>query len=178
MDNRVLPGYTASRRARARFPDDGRTHARFLPLPTFVAARRRHAFARPPVTAASSRWPTSRKTPSALSRAEAGARCPPTLSPATWAYLARHIERAFVRQGTRESLRRAVRRATAEMQARGIVGSGVCRALERAVTGHPACARFDRMLILTGEPYSRTVIATMQEWALAGLAVQPGGLAD
>jgi hypothetical protein len=122
---------------------------------------------------ASARWATrGRGTPSALSRAEAGARCPPTLSPATWAYLARHIERAFVRQGTRESLRRAVRRATAEMQAHGIAASGVCRALERAVTGHPACARFDRMLIMTGEPYSRTLIATMQEWALAGRTVR------
>ena len=59
----------------------------------------------------------------------------------------------------------AVRRAAAEMQAHGVSGAGVCRALERAVTGHPACARFDRMMIMTGESYSRTVIATMQEWA-------------
>jgi hypothetical protein len=115
---------------------------------------------------------SSRKTPSALARAEAGARCPATISLATWTYLARHIERAFVRHGTRESLRQAVRRATAEMQAYGVGGAAVCRALERAVTGHPACARFDRMLIMTGEPYSRTVIAAMQEWALA----EPGGL--
>jgi len=117
-------------------------------------------------------------TPTALSRAEAGVRCPPTLSPAAWAYLARHIERAFVRQGTRESLRRAVRRATAEMRARGIVASSVCRALERAVTGHPACARFDRMMIMTGEPYSRTLIATMQEWVLADWTVQPDRLSQ
>ena len=96
------------------------------------------------------------------------ARCPTTLSPATWAFLARHIERAFVRQDTRETLRRAVRRAVAEMQSHGVDEAGVCRVLERAVTGHPACARFDRMLIVTGEPYSRSVIATMQGWALAG----------
>jgi len=140
--------------------------------------RRRHGTARPLVTA-SARWATrGRGTPSALSRAEAGVRCPPTLSPAAWAYLARHIERAFVRQGTRESLRRAVRRATAEMWARGIVASGVCRVLERAVTGHPACARFDRMMIMTGEPYSRTLIATMQEWALADGMVQPDRLSQ
>jgi hypothetical protein len=109
----------------------------------------------------------SRHSPSALLRAEAGARCPTTLSPATWAFLARHIERAFVRQDTRETLRRAVRRAVAEMQSHGVGEAGVCRALERAVTEHPACARFDRMLIVTGEPYSRSVIATMQGWALA-----------
>jgi hypothetical protein len=140
--------------------------------------RRRRGAARPLVTA-SARWGTpGRGTPSALSRAEAGGRCPPTLSPAAWAYLARHIERAFVRPGTRESLRRAVRRATADMQARGIVASGVCRALERAVTGHPACARFDRMMIMTGEPYSRTLIATMQEWALADWTVQPDRLSE
>ena len=114
---------------------------------------------------ASTRWGAPRKTPSALSRAEAGARCPPTLSLAAWIHLARHIERAFVRHGTRESLRQAVRRATAEMQAHGVGGADVCHALERAVTGHPACARFDRMMIRTGESYSRTVIATMQEWA-------------
>ena len=126
---------------------------------------------------ASARWTTpGRGTPSALSRAEAGVRCPATLSPAAWAYLARHVERAFVRQGTRESLRRAVRRATAEMRAGGIGGSGVCRTLEHAVTGHPACARFDRMMIMTGEPYSRTLIATMQEWALADWTVQPDRL--
>jgi hypothetical protein len=53
------------------------------------------------------------------------------------------------------------------MQSHGVGGAGVSRALERAVTGHPACARFDRMLIMTGEPYSRSVIATMQRWALA-----------
>ena len=112
---------------------------------------------------APARWAAPRKTPSALSRAEAGARCPSTVSLATWTFLARHIERAFVRrQGTRESLRLAVRRAAAEMQAHGVSGAGVCRALERAVTGHPACARFDRMMIMTGESYSRTVIATMQ----------------
>jgi hypothetical protein len=116
---------------------------------------------------APTRWGAPRKTASALSRAEAGARCPPTLSPATWAFLARHIERAFVRKGTREMLRCAVRRATEEMQSHGVAGAGVCHALERAVTGHPACARFDRMLIKTGESYSRTVIATMQGWALA-----------
>jgi hypothetical protein len=110
-------------------------------------------------------WAAPRKTPSALSRAEAGARCPSTLSLATWIFLARHIERAFVRQDSRETLRRAVRRATAEMQAHGVGEAAVYRALERAVTGHPACARFDRMLVKTGEPYSRTVIATMQEWA-------------
>ena len=120
----------------------------------------------------------SRSSRPSASRAEAGAHCPPTLSPATWAYLARHIERAFVRQGTRESLRRAVRRATAEMQAHGIVASGVCRALERAVAGHPACARFDRMLIMTGEPYSRTLIASMQAWALADRPVRPDRLSD
>jgi hypothetical protein len=112
-------------------------------------------------------WAAPRETPSARARAEAGARCPPTLSPATWAFLARHIERAFMQQGTRESLRRAVRRATAELYAHGVGGAVVCRALERAVTEHPACARFDRMLITTGQPYSRTVIATMQGWALA-----------
>jgi len=140
--------------------------------------RRRHRTARPLVTA-SARWTTpGRGTPSALSRAEAGVRCPATLSPAAWAYLARHVERAFVRQGTRESLRRAVRRATAEMRAGGIGGSGVCRTLERAVTGHPACARFDRMMIMTGEPYSRTLIATMQEWALADWTVQPDRLSE
>jgi hypothetical protein len=97
------------------------------------------------------------------------------LSPATWVFLARHIERAFMRQGTRESLRRAVRRAMAELQAHGVGGAAVCRILERAVTGHPACARFDRMLLTTGEPYSRTVIATMQSWALAepDLPIEP-----
>jgi len=114
---------------------------------------------------ASARWAPPRKTPSALSRAEAGARCPTSISPATWALLARHIERTFVRQGARESLRRAVRRAASEMQSHGVGEAGVRRVLERAVTGHPACARFDRMMVMTGEPYSRSVIATMQGWA-------------
>jgi hypothetical protein len=121
---------------------------------------------------APARWAAPRKTPTALARAEAGARCPATLSPATWAFLARHIERAFMRQGTRETLRRAVRRATAELQAHGVGRAAVCRALERAVMEHPACARFDRMLITTGEPYSRTMIAVMQGWVLA----EPGCL--
>jgi len=71
-----------------------------------------------------------------------------------------------VRQGTRESLRRAVRRAAVEMQAHGVEEGDVYRALEHAVTGHPACARFDRMMVKTGEPYSRSVIAAMQGWAL------------
>ena len=123
---------------------------------------------------APARWAAPRKTPSALSRAEAGARCPMSLSPATWAYLARHIERAFVRHGTRESLRRAVRRAAAEMQAHGVDDAGVRRVLERAVTGHPACARFDRMMLTTGELYSRTVLATVQGWALAAPERLPG----
>jgi hypothetical protein len=64
------------------------------------------------------------------------------------------------------------------MWERGIVASGVCRVLERAVTEHPACARFDRMMIMTGEPYSRTLIATMQEWALADGMVQPDRLSQ
>ena len=114
------------------------------------------------------------RTPSALSRAEAGVRCPATLSPATWVFLARHIERAFVRQDTRESLRGAVRRAAEEMQSHGVDEVGVRRALERAVLGHPACARFDRMMVMTGEPYSRSVIATMQGWALAAPERLPG----
>ena len=70
-------------------------------------------------------------------------------------------------------MRGAVRRAAAEMQSHGVGGAGVCRALEQAVMGHPACARFDRMLIMTGEPYSRSVIATMQGWALAAPALLP-----
>ena len=109
----------------------------------------------------------SRRSPTAVSRAEAGARCPANLSPDTWAFLSRHIERAFVRQGTRETLRHAVRRATAEMQSHGVSEAGVRRALERAVTGHPACARFDRMLLVTGELHSRSMIATMQGWVSA-----------
>ena len=83
---------------------------------------------------APARWAPPRKTPSALSRAEAGARCPSPLSLSTWTFLARHIERAFVRQGTRESLRRAVRRATAEMQAFGVGEAAAGRALEEAVS--------------------------------------------
>jgi hypothetical protein len=164
--------------ANAPLSSTGRAHSHCPTFPTFRRARaampvwRFRAASAGRVTAPA-RWAPPRKTPSMLSRAEAGARCPVTLSPATWAFLARHVERAFGRQGTQETLRRAVRRAVAEMQSQGVGGADVCQALERAVTDHPACARFDRMLIVTGQLHSRSVIATIHAWALAEMAPLP-----
>jgi hypothetical protein len=111
---------------------------------------------------------TRRRTPTALAREESDARRPSSVSVETWAFLAHHVERTFRRRSTRESLRRAVRRLTAEMAVQGIDEARVSDALARAVTEHPACARFDCMMLATGERYSRGLIATMQGWAQRG----------
>lgn len=92
--------------------------------------------------------------------------CPAMLSPATWAFLGRHVERAFVRPNTwRPTLRTAVRRVALEMEAFGAEPGSVRHALERSVMEHPACARHDRLLLVTRMRYSHQVIAAMQAWA-------------
>jgi hypothetical protein len=108
---------------------------------------------------------TRRRTPGAIAREECDARRPSTVSAETWAFLAHHVERTFRRRSARESLRKAVRRLMAEMEIQNIDAVHVARALERAVTEHPACARFDCMMLATGERYSSSLIATMQGWA-------------
>jgi hypothetical protein len=55
------------------------------------------------------------------------------------------------------------------MGAVGAQPAAVRQALARAVAEHAACARHDRMLIVTSEPYSAYVIAVMQEWAEADM---------
>jgi hypothetical protein len=95
---------------------------------------------------------------------------PATVTPETWAFLGHHVERAFVRPGAwRATLRTAVRRVVVEveMEMFGAEPGLVHRTLERAVMEHPACAQYDRMLIVTGERYSHRVIAAMHAWAEA-----------
>ena len=107
-----------------------------------------------------------RATARGPSRPRVDAECPRMLSPETWTFLAHHVERAFTRPGTwRPTLREAVRRVALEMRAVGAEQVAVRQVLERSVTEHAACARHDRMLIVTRERYSDRVIATMQEWA-------------
>ena len=105
--------------------------------------------------------PTARGA--APAHAEVG--CPRQLSPATWRFLGHHVERAFARPGAwRPTLRRAVRRATAEMDAGGAGPAVVREVLERSVLEHSARARYDRMLIVTREWHSHRVIAAMHAW--------------
>jgi hypothetical protein len=94
--------------------------------------------------------------------------CPAQLSAATWAFLGRHVERAFVRPSTwRPTLRTAVRRVALEMEGFGADPGSVRHALARSVREHPACARHDRVLLVTRERYSHQVIAAMYAWAEA-----------
>ena len=91
--------------------------------------------------------------------------CPRHLSPETWRFLGHHVGRAFTRPGAwRPTLRRAVRRATAEMQALGAEPAVVRQVLERSVLEHSACARYDRMLLVTRQRYSHGVVAAMHAW--------------
>jgi hypothetical protein len=107
-----------------------------------------------------------RSTARGPSRQLVEAACPQLLSPETWSFLGHHVERAFTRPGTwRPTLRQAVRRVTTEMQAVGADPALVRQALERAVLEHAACARYDRMLIVTRERYSDRVLAAMHAWA-------------
>ena len=107
----------------------------------------------------------SRSTAREASPAHAGAACPRQLSPETWTFLGRHVERAFTRPGAwRPTLRRAVRRAAAEMEAVGAGPAVVRQVLERSVLEHSACAQYDRMLIVTRERYSHGVLAAMHAW--------------
>ena len=64
-------------------------------------------------------------------------------------------------------LRAAVRRVVLEMETCGAEPSSVHRALERSVMEHPACARYDRVLLVTRTRYSRQVIDAMHVWAEA-----------
>lgn len=94
--------------------------------------------------------------------------CPRLLSSETWSFLGHQVERAFTRPNTwRPTLRRAVRRVTTEMEAVGAEPAMVRQALERSVLEHSACARYDRMLIVTRERYSDRVLAAMHAWAEA-----------
>jgi hypothetical protein len=94
--------------------------------------------------------------------------CPEMLSAKSWAYLGRHVERAFMRPNSwRPMLRMAVRRVVLEMETFGAEPASVDRALERSVTEHPACARYDRVLLVTRTPYSHQMIAAMHAWAEA-----------
>lgn len=53
------------------------------------------------------------------------------------------------------------------MEALGAEPALVRHVLERSVLEHAACARYDRMLIVTRERYSRGVIAAMHAWVEA-----------
>jgi hypothetical protein len=117
-----------------------------------------------------------RSTARGPSRPRVDAACPSMLSPETWTFLAHHVERAFTRPGTwRSTLRGAVRRVTLEMEAVGADPAVVRLALQRSVMEHAACARYDRMLIVTRARYSEGVIAAMHEWAEADLDRSPSG---
>ena len=92
--------------------------------------------------------------------------CPAMLSAKSWAYLGRHVERAFMRPNTwRPMLRTAVRRVVLEMEACGAEPAVVRRALERSVMEHPACARYDRAMLVTRTRYSHQVLSAMHAWA-------------
>jgi hypothetical protein len=94
--------------------------------------------------------------------------CPAMLSAQSWAYLGRHVERAFMRPSSwRTMLRTAVRRVVLEMETFGAEPASVRRALERSVTEHPACARYDRVMLVTRTRYSHQLIAAMHAWAEA-----------
>ena len=96
------------------------------------------------------------------------AECPAMLSVKSWDFLGRHVERAFMRPSTwRPMLRTAVRRVVLEMETFGAEPASVDRALERSVMEHPACARYDRVLLVTRTPYSHQMIAAMHAWAEA-----------
>jgi hypothetical protein len=98
-------------------------------------------------------------------RADLGAGCPALLSAKSWAYLGRHVERAFLRPNNwRPTLRVAVRRVALEMQMLGAEPPLVRRALERSVMEHPACARHDRLLLVTCTWYSHQVVTAMHAW--------------
>lgn len=95
-------------------------------------------------------------------RAHLGAECHALLSAKSWAYLGRHIERAFLRPNNwRLTLRVTVRRVALEMQMLGAEPPSVRRARERSVMEHPACARHDRLLLVTCTWYSHQVVAAM-----------------
>jgi hypothetical protein len=122
---------------------------------------------------APSRVHAPRSTARGPSRPHLDAACPRLLSPETWTFLGHHVERAFTRPGAwRPTLRRAVRRVTTEMGAIGAEPAVVRQLLERSVVEHAACARHDRMLIVTREWYSQRVVAAMHEWEEADRAVR------
>jgi hypothetical protein len=80
-------------------------------------------------------------------------------------FLGHHVGRAFTRPGAwRPTLRRAVRRAAAEMEAVGTGPAVVRQVLERSVLEHEACARYDRMMLVTRERYSHQVVAAIHGW--------------
>lgn len=117
---------------------------------------------------ASQRPVAERPMPRGPARSHLDAACPAMLSPKSWAFLGRHVERAFMRPSTwRPTLRTAVRRVALEMGAFGAEPASVRHALERSVMEHPACARYDRMLLVTRTRYSHQVIAVMHAWAEA-----------
>jgi hypothetical protein len=90
------------------------------------------------------------------------------LSAKSWAYLGRHVERAFMRPNTwRPMLRTAVRRVVLEMETVGAEPASICLALERSVREHPASARYDRVMLVTRTRFSHEVIAAMHAWAEA-----------
>jgi len=55
----------------------------------------------------------------------------------------------------------------AEMEALGAEPALVRQVLERSVLEHSACARYDRMLLVTRERYSHGVVAAMHAWVEA-----------
>jgi hypothetical protein len=117
---------------------------------------------------ASARPVAERATAGHPTRPHLDTMCPAMLSAKSWAYLGRHVERAFLRPNSwRPMLRTAVRRVVLEMETFGAEPASVDRALERSVTEHPACARYDRVLLVSRTRYSHQVIATMHAWAEA-----------
>ena len=119
----------------------------------------------------------SRSTARGATPAHADVEGPGQLSPATWKFLGHHVERAFARPGAwRPTLRRAVRRATAELDAVGAGPAVVREVLERSVLEHSACARYDRMLIVTREWHSHRVLAAMHAWVEEDRSSSPARL--
>jgi hypothetical protein len=117
---------------------------------------------------ASQRPLAERSMPRLPTRPLLDTKCPAQLSEKSWAYLGRHVERAFMRPNLwRPMLRAAVRRVVLEMEALGAEPAAIHRALERSVREHPSCARYDRVMLVTRMCYSHQVITAMQAWAAA-----------
>lgn len=148
-------------------PTGSRGEARGLAL-AFDGAQRAASHAKGAGMNASHGPVADRSMPRGPARPHLDTVCPAMLSAKSWAFLGRHVERAFMRPNTwRPTLRTAVRRVALEMETFGAEPASVRRALERSVSEHPACARYDRVLLVTRTRYSHQVIAAMHAWAEA-----------